>query len=666
MKKLSLILFLFLITLSEVIQVDASTIDDSTPYKTYTTGPGGVLIQTQTAYVPAGFFASDYSFSAPTDMVLEDEWLWVLDSTEKKVIAFDQAGIVQNTMVDEDLIEPTGIDIFNNQIYITDRSLREVRIYNFEGELLEKLGRPVEPIFGQSNPFIPRRIEVGPRGNLYIVGEGSTSGIIQLSSQGEFLGFFGTNLTSLAWLQRIANLLNVEFALNTPTSATNISLDNQGSLYTISPTDTKPLKRFNIASVDTLDVSFFTENLVSLAVSDMNNILTLSSNGIITEYDQEGRMIFSFGGLDTTGAKRQGLLITPVDLVVSNERHLYVLDKGLNQIVVYVPTDFTRNIHKGLIAFNEGIYDTDIWEDVLNSNEMFALANQAIGQATYRLNNYEEALNYFELAEFKEGYSNAYWQIRYQSIQVFLPWVMSLIVLYAIGSRIFKRWHKKHPVFAPAMGQVKSFTNRPSIYPYRMFFSMLRHPIDTIYDIKHRHRSSMFAAGLIYGVFIALTIIATIGTAFLFQTEQAKNFSLLRHLLTGIVLIIYVVFSNYLIATLNDGEGWFKDVYIGLAYSLAPFMVLALPLTFLSYGFTLFEAFIYQFLWVVAFAWTGIYILVTLKEIHGYSVSALFKNLILTILTVGLLILLSLITYLLLNQMFDYIISIFREVMARV
>ena len=666
MNKFTLIVFVGWLLLMSVVQVDASIEDEATPYVTYTLGPNDTLIRTQTAYVPAGFFASDYTFSSPIDMVFYEGWLWVLDAGAKQVIAFDENGQKQLSIHDSAWLEPRGLDVFNDRVYIADRGLREVRVYDLDSQLLNTFGRPTEPIFGQTSPFIPRRLTVGPRGNLYIVGEGSTSGIIQLSSRGEFLGFFGTNITSTSWLQRIANLLDVQFALNVPTSATNLTLDNQGSLYTVSPTDIKPLKRFNIASVDTLNVTFFTENLVSLAVSDMNNIVTLSSTGVITEFDQEGRMIFSFGGLDTTGARRQGLLVTPVDIAVSHERHLYVLDQGLNRIVVFVPTAFTRSIHEGLIAFNEGIYDTNVWEEVLNSNEMFALANRAIGQANYRMNAFEDALRYFQLAQFKEGYSNAYWQIRYRSIQTFLPWIMSAFVTTAVGSRLVKKWHRKHPVFAPAFAQVEAFTRRPKVYPYRLFFAMLRHPIDTLYNIKHRQQSSMVAASVLYGMFIAFTVVATVGPAFLFQTQAVEDFSLLRHGLGVTVAILFTVFSNYLIATLNDGEGWFKDVFIGLAYSLVPFMLFALPLTLLSYGLTLFETFIYQFLWFVTLSWTGLYILITLKEIHGYSLSALFKNVVLTIVTVGLLILLTLITYLLLNQVWDYVWSIVREVMARV
>jgi hypothetical protein len=243
---------------------------------------------------------------------------------------------------------------------------------------------------------------------------------------------------------------------------------------------------------------------------------------------------------------------------------------------------------------------------------------------------------------------------------------MSLLVVYAISARVIKKRYATSPIIVNNSARLNTFTSQSWIFPYRLFFRMIRHPLDVIYNIKHRNKSSFLAATNIYLIFIGLTILTTIGPSYLFRNQTLEEFSLLRHVLIISVSIIFIVFSNYLIATLNDGEGWFKDVYIGFAYSLAPFMILAAPITLLSYGFTLFELFIYQFLWFIAISWTGIYVLVMLKEIHGYSVSGLLKNIFLTLFTASLLVLLSLITFLLLNQVWDYGISLIREVMSRV
>ncbi len=667
MKKLLLFLLIISISLMSVSAKSFSHSEDtSVPYKTYTTGPSQSLILTQTAYQPAGYLPLSSPLSLPEDMVFYNDQLYVLNTGSKSIIVYNDLGEETSIISIDFLVTPTGIDVYDDVIYIADKGLREVLTFTLEGDLINRFGRPTEPIFGQSSLYIPTKIEVGPRGNMYVIGEGSTSGIIQLSNRGEFLGFFATNLTGQSWFQTLADLLGVQYALNTPSSATNLKMDLEGSLYTISPTDSKPLKRFNIASEDTLQVDLSVENLNAVAISDIGNIVTLSSSGVITEYDAYGRLIFSFGGIDTSGQKRLGLLLLPVDIELASDGTIFVLDKGLEEVLIYTPTAFTHAIHTGLESFNNGIYDIDVWQHVLSQNEMFALANQAIGQANYRESRYDEALHYFALAEYSEGYSNAFWQIRYSFLQTYLGWIMLGFLLLFISNKLLHRLDQSFGIYNPVRTFQKRLIAIPLLAQLSMLWKMLAHPIDVFYDIKHRHRATYLSATTIYVIFILMTIIATILPSFLFRTVAIENFSLLRHVGLYGGLLVLLVFSNYLIATLHDGEGWFKDVYIGFAYSLAPYIFLTIPIVISSYGFTLFESFIYQFMWVVAQGWTILYFLIMLKEIHGYSIKQIVFNLFLTSITMILIILLLFVSYLLLSQVFDYFVSLIREVSLRV
>jgi hypothetical protein len=93
---------------------------------------------------------------------------------------------------------------------------------------------------------------------------------------------------------------------------------------------------------------------------------------------------------------------------------------------------------------------------------------------------------------------------------------------------------------------------------------------------------------------------------------------------------------------------------------------MTIPIIVLSYGLTLFESFMYQFLWTLTYGLTLFYSIFMIKDMHGYSMKALVKNLILTIFTTLLLILILFISYLLLNQVFDYVLSLIKEVLSRV
>lgn len=666
MKK-GLIFWLIVSLFSFSIETKANDIiDPSVPYFTYTMGPNNQMIATQTAYQPGGYLTLPIALSRPEDMVLFNEHLFIVDSIEKKVFIFNEALAFLDDFSYDGFVLPKGLDVDANYIYVADQGAEAVFIFDHQGQFVRDIKKPTEPIFGSNNPFTPLKISVGPRGNMYVVGEGSTSGVIQLSSQGDFLGYFGTNFTGNSWLETLSDFLGVQYALNTPSSATNIKMDDEGYVYTVSPTDQKALKRFNIASVDTLTLDYVNSGLLAVTVNNLNNIVTLSNEGIITEYDSLGRLIFTFGGIDESGNQRFGLMVNPVDIEILNDNRLLILDQGLNQILIYVPTQFAQLIHQGLQSFNDGIYDLEIWNDVLSLNEMFSVAHQAIGQAHYRQFDYDLALYHFELANDPIGYSNAYWQIRFTFLQTYLGTIILLLLTLWVSTIVYgKLNHRYH--FSNVKGYFTEKINHSKpLHDGMMLFRVLRHPLDVFYQIKHQGASSYKMATGIYVIFVITTVIATILPSYLFSVTSIQSFFLLEHVLIYSGVLILVVFSNYLIATLNDGEGWFKNVYIGFAYSLAPYILLSIPVVISSYGFTLFESFIYQFLWFIAYGWSVILAIIMIKEIHGYGLKDLFKNILLTFITVGLLILIIFISFLLFNQVIDYVIGLVREVIIRV
>ncbi|MFA6801189.1 MAG: YIP1 family protein, partial [Acholeplasmataceae bacterium] len=190
-------------------------------------------------------------------------------------------------------------------------------------------------------------------------------------------------------------------------------------------------------------------------------------------------------------------------------------------------------------------------------------------------------------------------------------------------------------------------------------------PLDTFYDIKHRHRASYASATIIYVLLIIVSILAVYLTSFVFARNDVTSFNFLRYTAIIVSGILLFVFSNYLISTLNNGEGWFKDVYISTAYALMPYVLLTLPIVVLSNIMTQNEIFIYQAMLFIRNGWSILLIVIMIKEIHGYSVSELIKNILLTVFTMVMIALILFLIYVLLNQMIDYFVGIIKEVLLR-
>jgi hypothetical protein len=82
----------------------------SAPYVTYTIGPNGRRVQTQTAYEPAGYFDMDLSLRLPEDMVRVGNDLYVADTGHQRIVKFNMA-TGEGTVLIEGLSQPTGIHV---------------------------------------------------------------------------------------------------------------------------------------------------------------------------------------------------------------------------------------------------------------------------------------------------------------------------------------------------------------------------------------------------------------------------------------------------------------------------------------------------------------------------------------------------------------------------
>jgi hypothetical protein len=665
MKKLILITFISLIGLTSsprLVPAQALT-QQSAPYVTYTIGPNGRYVQTQTAYEPAGYFDIDLNLNLPEDMFIFQNDLYVADTGNKRIVKFNMATGV-GTILLEGLSQPTGIHVNDEgELYVADKTDRVVYHYDSDMELIQTYGRPNQAIFGTNSPFVPLKVATGPRGILYVVGEGSTAGLMQLNSVGEFIGFFGTNTTNFSWLQTVSNFFGINRATNIPTSPTNVALDEKGSVFTVSNLNNQQVKKFNIASQTILSMSQGSPP-VSVHINNFGNIFTISQEGIITEYDSYGNMIFEFGGLDQ-GNRISGLYVNPIDMLTDDDQNLWVLDKGTGKIQLLQRSEFANLVHQGLINFKEGIYDLDQWEDVLRMNSLFALANASLARGHYRVQAYEEALRYYTIAFDRQGFSEAFWQLRYTWLEVNLATVLLVLVIAFAAIKLWQFGKARLLTFH----SVQTFLQKPLMLrmneDLRLTRHVLVHPLDTYQDIKHLKKSSWLTASLLYLAVLIASVFEIYTTGFIFQTVNLSQFHLVIHSLTLLGGMFIFIFSNYLVATITNGEGFFKDVFVSTAHALVPYIILTPILAIISNGLTYNEWIVYQLLDGLRFVWSGTLIVLMIKEVHNYDVSALLKNVFLTFFTMLMLVLIGFLMYVLTSQLWNYVESIIQEVILR-
>jgi DNA-binding beta-propeller fold protein YncE len=349
-------------------------------------------------------------------------------------------------------------------IFIADTQNRRVVVLDESGYVITLMA-DVE-LTGSLLTFRPQKVVTDVAGHVYVVGAGSTEGLIQLTRDGEFVRFFGSNrvrpnpieVIYRMFLTRTQRQARQQFV---PTEFSNAHVDNEGFLYvTTRSARTLQVRRLNALGSDILrhdgiggdiygDLSSTPARSGALAQfqavttdSDGNVYALDNSTGRIFVYDNSGEMLFMFGGR----GNQAGLFNDAQAIDVRNDR-AYVLDSGRGNITVFELTEYGRLILLANHLYNLGEYEESIgpWEEVLRMDAGNTLAWRALGQAYYGRGDYERAMECFRLGMDRSGYSRAFGQVRdawiKQNFSILVISIVCTALVLSIGIRLIKR-HK--------------------------------------------------------------------------------------------------------------------------------------------------------------------------------------------------------------------------------
>lgn len=672
MKKL-LILIAVLFSVIFMVSTNAQAASFGVPYHTYTLGTSHRLVPTQTAFVPFGVLNQDTILTSPEDMYFKDDRFYIADTKAKRVVILDKQGAEVQIIKISDFKYPSGVFVDDDDIlYVADKEAGKIFKFTQSGELITSFEKPTSPLFGKSTKFAPMKVSVASNGNIYIVGEGVTNGVITLNYAGEFIGYIGINKAPTSLRKFFFNLFvkDSDLAATLPPTPVNIALDEKSTIYTINKNIAETFKRLNISGVNTLggDTWYPDTYLSDITISEDNYVYIVSEFGDVFEYDAKGNLLFYFNAYDQNLTRSLGLVGSPSGVEVDQEGNLYILDKTYNNIQMYQRTAFVNLVHGAVDLYNDGRYldSKPLWEEILKQNTSFALAHSALGYALFKEGNNQAALDEFYIAKNYSGYSQVYWEIRNDVIQDYGSLWILLLIAFVLVIKVMKTAYQRVPLFAGVHDVVTKVKENKTVSELLFAKNMLRHPVDCCYGIQREGRASYVSAIIIFLLFIVVNLFSSFGTGFLFQSNNGMDGSAFLNelILTGI--FVTWVFMNYLISTLNDGEGRFKDIFIASSYSLLPYIIIQLVLTIASHGLTYNESFLYTFTEQIALGWCLINLFICVQNIHNFSFVQTLKNILLTLFAMLLFVLTLFLVYMFSSQLFDFIDSIWKEVIYRV
>ncbi len=679
-KSLVLLLALMLMVMA-VIPVAAS---QATSY-TYTLDDEDELVRTQDAYLPDRTI-TNLGLTNPADMVIdEDNNLYIVDTGNKRIVIYDLDTEKIVEIINADTVKDKNFEGFttpkgiyrtkDGEIYVADTGAKTVFKFSKDYKFLRRYDKPTAPIFADTN-YEPSKVAVDSGNNVYIVSEGVYNGIIQLAGTGEFLGYFTSNKTTLTPQQMFLKLIyNKEQEANSailntvPTTFSNVYVDMNGIAYSVCMGKGDDLvKKHSTNGTNMFNNSIIaTEALTDITVDANGIIYTCDKNGFIAAYTTAGELIFSLGA-QVLDLDVSGLFTSLATIAIDNNGNIWTADGEKGYIQSFTPTEYATTIYKALGEYEAGDYDNALkdWSYVLRLNQMSVLAHNGVAKAYYNDENYDQAMEDFEIAGNREGYSSAFWEVRNKAIQkylgTFLGIIIALIVLrIAIGLIDRKKVIRKKK---KALGQ--KLKNLPVIGEIGYAFKCAKHPIDRYYDIRVHKNGSPIAATIIYVVFFGVYMLYQTGKGFIYQYTDVEDMDMGAVVVGFFAILILFIVCNYLVTSITDGDGTLKQVYMIPAYGLMPAMISMLITTGMSYVLTYNESFILTVIMIIGVGWSIAIIFEGLSTVHDYDFKGTVVSLIITAVFMLIAAIVVLIVIIMWEQLYDFLTTVGKEVIRNV
>lgn len=658
---------------------------------TYTLSVDNKWIRTQTAYVPGNVYLRNIKLNQPSDLFLHNGCFYIADSGNSRVIIMNPKDGSYKTVGEGILMQPTGLSVQDDgRIYVADPQAEKVFIFLADGKLEKTISRPDSYLFSERSQFKPKKLVVTSQDVLIVLGEGSHEGLMQFDEKGVFQGYYAANKRSLSLLEKIQELIFTEQQKEQLLSRTarpieNIAINERDLIYSVTQSGgyeyawTKAekktdntLKLHNMAGKNILSPNkFMTDewNFVDVCPGLYGNVYALTQTGVVYEYDSNGELIFSFGGR-AVASDRTGLFTKAAAIDIDENGFLYILDSERGYVQVYYPTEFALSTHKALyqLALRQYEESENTWKDVLKLNGMSRIAHLGYGKTLFHQKRFSEAMEEFRIANAKNYYSDAFWEIRSEWFNQNIQWFFLGIVVLIVLAKVWKHWRIKHPAVlasftADALAEyLNSSGTKKLVKDIGYIRSMLRHPLDSLYYLHRRKRGSFISATVLYLMLLIVVLLDTLCRGFLFQSQSIDDISVPMVILLYVLTVGLWIVGNYMISTINDGEGSLLGIYITTAYALSPYLIITPVLVALSYLLSYNEAFLISLGWLFAVIWSGVLLFIGIMNLHNYNFKETVKNFILTILFIILMVVAVAIFYIMWKQVAQFIDTLWGEI----
>ena len=677
---------------STTVLAESTNYNINTPYYSYTYNSANKAVQTPSPYTVSRVIrGSDLAigdFVALSDVFYDNETgrMFLTDSGTDKVIVLDEnfqllnvIDTFENQGVRDTFRTPESTCVRGGKMYVADKGNARILCFDAQSfELIKVFDKPVISILGDYN-YKPVRMAVDLAERIYVIAEDVNDGIILLSTEGEFLRFVAapdvqTNLWTKFLKTFMTKAQKADLEKSVPTEYSSILMDESGFLYLTSADNTvHPITRLNSQGTDILkyedgnypdgDASHFLTSttpvestFVDIAVRNDDIYAALDSKmGRIFIYDQEGNLLYGFGGIGV----QKGTFYSPSAIEVQDDKIL-VTDSFYGTLTVFNRTEFGTVLESATNNMLAGNYEEakEGWNEVFRLCPAYDYAQICLARVDIQNKEYKTALKRLMGTTDLSYYSKAFEGVRENILRDNFTLIVILLIIIAAG---MITWH-----FARKRVDIDRKINKYKlIREIRYARHTMFHPFDGFWDLKREKRGSFAAANVLAVLFVAAYALRVQFGGYIFTGALPSEINTLYEIVKIVLPLGLWCIANWCFTSLMDGEGTMKDIYIGTAYALRPYIITAIPLFLLSHCLTEDEAFIYTTLNTIVMIWMLALIFVAMMITHDYSLSKAIIVTVLTLVGICLMLFIALAFTNIIQKIYDFAMDLYREFIYR-
>ena len=467
---------LTVLLLAEPVKAFAQTL----PYDTYNYDSKKNVVFTPAAYVPEEvFFGSKLEcgdFSGPKDMfITKDGTMYVADTGNNRIVVLNTEmellrviDSFRNQGEDDTFKNPSGLYCDEEgTLYIADTDNKRIVILDAAGKLVDIIENPQSDVLEEDFKFVPLKVSVDYAGRVYVIVSNVYQGIMAFNQEHDFMGYFGTINVRITLAQRFWRLFSTKEQRARqqqfiPTEFTNIDIDEDGFVYAtnLDSAGSQAVRKLNPKGIDVISATYNSKHslagdmgfksskdsyqgasrIIDVKVREDGIFSLLDGNrGRIFTYDNEGNILYIFGGMGT----QEGTFYTPVALEAYGEK-IYVLDSYRKSITIFVPTQYGGYINEavGLRYDGDETQAVEVWKKVLALDSNNEMAYSGIGKAYLSAGDNEKAMYYLKMGVNQEFYSIAYKRYRNGILRENMGGVLTVLLVVAAGVYLFGKGKK--------------------------------------------------------------------------------------------------------------------------------------------------------------------------------------------------------------------------------